>query len=297
MQRGFRCITVALSAVLVFTFGAYAEEQYQTEISGIYSRTNGYLTNGGQGIKTTVYGASAEIFFQPVNTEEHPYAEAAFLERVGSVGARAAQLKLEGRVQADGPMFGIGANLAKPGFPLAFELMYTRSKIDEDQPLVGTFKGSTLSTALGNYFTDTLLAGVEYDYSSNELEFTGLEGTIRERNYALFAKYVLELGHGSEVSIEASVGKATETEDEVTDRNTEEEILADYYFNKSLSVGAGFGKSTGDLESTEGKTLSANARYFFSPAFSVQAVYERFRNSNDGEQHENMYQVIVAGRF
>lgn len=73
--------SLAVFAVLGFCAAtAYAEDAYQTEIAANYLRYDSSLDY--RSTSTTVF---AEVFFAPVKTADHPYAEAAFLERIGSV--------------------------------------------------------------------------------------------------------------------------------------------------------------------------------------------------------------------
>jgi predicted porin len=291
--KGFSSVVLSALFLLVGA-GAQAEEQYRAEVSGFYS-----WSDADQNFRTILYGVSGELFFEPVNTDEHAYAEAAFLERAGSVFVTAAKVdeKLDS-LEGDGPLFAVRVNYAKKGFPLAIQAEYTRTKVDYKDPFSGDTTDNEYALKVGNYFMDNLLAGVEYSYRKSETEIAGfLPSEIKTTDYALFAKYVQDLGHHHEVSLEASVGQSKEKDEIETLTNTFVSLLADYYFSRSLRAGAGIENSSGENDAEEGITYSANVRYYITPRFSIQAVYDRFLNSHDGLESDRTFNVIAAARF
>lgn len=295
MKKILRSTPMAIAALLIFSVVvAHATEQYQAEVSAFYSRT---YFNQESNNWSALFGMSGEVFFAPVNTEEHPYAEAAFLERIGSAIISTALEEDKVRsFEADGPRLSIGVNLTQPSTPFVVQLMYTWARVEADYANGFTNKSNEYDIRVGYYFTKTLLAGLEYSYGSSEVSSMFPSITARSRDYGLFAKYVLELEHFKELSFEATVGESTAGNAEIV-RNTNESVNVDYFFNKSLSIGIGFQNSSGTDELMEGQTYSANVRYFINPHFSVQAIYDRFRNSNDGQLSDHTYELILAGRF
>lgn len=293
-----------LAGVLLCSFGVSAEEQYQTEVSATYNRFDADL-----GSRVITYGVSGQVFFAPVPTAEHPYAEAAFLERIGSVILTAEKEESKsgsGFVKGDGPVYMADLTFAKPGMPIAAEILYSRLRLDFDTPLEGFYvaKESVGGLRVGNYFTNTLFAGVQYMYRTIQISFMGNPSSaLRGNDYGLFAKYVREIGH-QELSLEAELGQRTESEEADRLRNTEFSIAADYFFTKGLSAGVGFKNSSGTAELEEGKTYSANVRYFITPRLSVQALYNRFLNSHpliafsdQTLESTRQFGFVVAGRF
>ena len=73
-----RCSVMLLVSVVLASGAAYAAEQYQTEVSAVYSRFE-----SGADLRITTYGPGVEWFFSPVNTSEHSYAEAVHSRIVG----------------------------------------------------------------------------------------------------------------------------------------------------------------------------------------------------------------------
>ena len=67
--------------------------------------------------------------------------------------------------------------------------------------------------------------------------------------------------------------------------------------NRGLSAGIGIDNASGNDENNEGRTYSANVRYFILPRFSVQARYDRFLNANAGKVDNKTFGAVLATRF
>jgi hypothetical protein len=285
----------SLSAVLVSAHtSAYAAERYQVEISPEYLQSN-----SDDNFRAILAGFNAEMFFAPVNTAGHPYAEAAFLERIGSVFISAARVDTRDDVlKGDGLLLGAGINLTKPDFPLAVTATYAATKIYYTEPAAGDLKIREYNIRAGYYFLHTLLAGVEYARTRRDFVLAGFRGVSDERaDYGLFAKYVHELHGGRKLSFEAALGTNKFEDGTETLTNTRESLSADYFFNRSLSAGAGLKYNSGKDRGTEGTTYSANVNAFITPMLSIKAVYERFLNSNHDQPSDRVIDVALAARF
>ncbi len=286
---------VFIALVLFFntTTANAAEDQYQAEISALYNHHE-----SSDDFKMDIAGISGEFFFSPVNTKEHPYAEAAFLERVGSVFVASFLSDIKGTgLTADGITYDIGVNLAQPGFPLAVQLVYMTSDYDYDQPSA-SFESNLYGISLGNYVTDNLMAGVEYSSSKSEWSNSLFPTmTWKSKDYGLFARYAGELSEGKHVSLEGSLGQSKSEDDIESEKNANIGLAADYFFNRALSAGIGIERSSGDSQTEEGMTYTANVRYFITSQFSLQAAYDRFLNSNAGVASDWSYTLGAAVRF
>jgi hypothetical protein len=282
------------AALVFFSHGAYAEEQYQTVVSGLYNRHD-----GDQNSRTISYGLQGRAYFTPVKTDGHPYGEAAFLERIGSVYgfAEKGEFSEPGR-EGDGPLFGIGINAAKPGVPLAVEVFYNRSTREYDPPSTPEVTNDTYGTKAGYFFTDTGIAGFQYLYSAWDNESTGFPHTIlRQLQYGFFTKYDHDRGQNRLLSIQATLTKHESRKFAETLRNTEESVLIDYYFTRSLSAGVGFRNASGTEADWEGKTYSANVQYYLTRLISINAGFARFLNANAGKENSRSCNTGVAARF
>jgi hypothetical protein len=285
----------AFMAILVFgCTTAYAAEHYQAEISPEYLRSD-----SDDNFRAILAGFNAEMFFSSVDTADHPYAEAAFLERIGSVFTSAGRVDTKDDIlKGDGIFYGAGINFTKPDFPLAIRATYSATKIDYTDPATGDLKISAYDVRAGYYFLPTLFGGVEYAHAKRDFALAGFRGVSDKRaDYGLFAKYVHELRGGKELSLEGAFGTNKFDDGTETLTNTRESLSADYFFKRSLSAGIGIAYNSGKDRETEGTTYSANVNAFITPMFSIKAFYERFLNSNNDQPSDRSIDVALAARF
>lgn len=273
-----------------------AEEQYQTEISALYGRSD-----FAQDYRLTGIGVLAEVFFAPVKTAEHPYAEAAFLERIGSVRVMALDVGTKGGgTKTDGRQLLVGVNYAKPDSPLLIQAMYGSQQYDYDTPVNAVSKGSSINLNIGNYFTHTLLVGVDYFSSKSKFSYSSYGMPtfyFRHIDYGFSAKYVNEMEHGNALSLYGSLSSSTSDDGIDNLKNTNEHLLVDYYFNPTLSAGFGIGNSSGEDLHAENRTYSMNVRHFVAPSVSVSAIYQRYLKKNDGYDDSKFTQIMMSLRF
>lgn len=281
-------------AVLFSAPAVQAQEDYRSEISASY--LNFDPSDDGT---MYVYGASAELFFAPVSTAEHAYAEAAFLERAGSlrVGVQN-QVDHSGIDKSDGPGIGVALTYAKAGFPLAIGASYSQTWIASGDSAGTDFEARSYGLRVGNYFTDSLLAGLLYSYSKNEFSSPGTPDSSTESNtYGIFARYAHELQGETSLSFEGELVSERYDNNTETLTNTISALDVDYYFSHKLSVGLGVANNTGEEEANEGMTYGARARYFFTPQVSLLAGYNRFLSANEGYGSAKTFSTTLAMRF
>ncbi len=297
MKRNNRIFVAAMClASFFYSVAAYGEEQYQSEVSVGYSQTK----EGDY--KAALYGISGEVFFEPVNTAEHAYAEAAFLERIGSVFATANNGEIEsGGLKGDGTAFGLGINFAKPDLPLTFSAFYVNNSTEYDSPFSNKSEADGYGLSVGNYFLPRLLAGIMYNRTKSETTYLTLSFSSKDTEYGLFAKYVHELGQGMELSLEGTVARET-YESGFSDEkasNINSALSVDYYFNRGLSAGIDVERGAGEIQGFEGMTYGVNVRYFITPRLSVSVGYDKFFNAHNDEGFEDAksYDAVIAARF
>jgi hypothetical protein len=289
---------LGLTFVLMSSAPAYAQEQYRTEIFATYQRSDFDLD--GRSLDAL---AGLEFFLAPVNTAAHPYAEAAFLEKIGSVGFAVMDHDFKGGpANADGQSYDLFVNYTTPDFPVVIRVEWTRIN-EEFQASSTQIKGESdfYRIVLGKYLSYGLLADIGYveDHSTSRFTTpaTTNSNSNTSREYSLHAKYVRELTGGTAVNLEASAVRQT-FDVSGESRNSEAFSLGgDYYFNRGLSVGATVVSNNSPFNSADGKTYSVNARFFITPSLSLKAGYERFLNDNNGELNTRNYAVTLAARF
>lgn len=181
---------LALATAFSLTSGVALADTYQAEVGADYTD----IENGDG-----VFGMHGEFHFAPVQTRNHPLAEAAFLERSTNVYAEADndfdQLTIGGELYVPDTMFYVGGRV-------------TRVDDAADE--------TTLYATLGLTPVDGLLVTTQFSED-------GYDANIQ-------AKYVTSLGGGNFVNLEGGFYEG-DVEDTLT-------LAGDFYIDRTFSVGA-----------------------------------------------------------
>lgn len=275
---------------------SYAQEGYQFELSPEYQ-----MSEDDDDVETTLYGITGRFYFSPVNIGNHPYGEAAFLERVGNVAFFLGQGEVDfgGGLEADGPTYGAALVYMQPGSPIFIAADYMRSELRFDAPLDLESEGDGYSLQLGGFATEGLLLSIGYAHA--EVDVTslifGIDDTTEFDHYALIAKFVKELSGSTAVNVKGSFG-INKFDDGIDDgSNTEVTVAGDYYFTRALSLGAGFGINQGDDETDEGRTFLIRANAFITPKIGVKASFEQFSADGDAGVDDDTFHFAILVRI
>jgi len=295
MNKTGKFVFLNLCISIIFCFGTvYAQDSYQAEVSTKY-----YSSEDDDNIEYKIYGVNAAVYFSKVDTTGHPLAEAAFLERIGSIEVIAGkeEFKEDTNVEADGPLYGVGATFMNPKLPIAFQASFITSKLEFDSPSDGDATKDLYEFGFGYFITDRLIARLIYGYSEIEQPIPGTNITTEYNNYELSAKYVKVLVDGTAFNIEGGLVLRQFDEGAEDGSNTIFKVLCDYYINQKVSIGAGFEINTGDYKDDEGKAFAMDFKAFVLPRISINAGYEKFLAYNDEGADKESLQVTLSARF
>ncbi len=296
MNKTGKFVFLNLCISIIFCFGTvYAQDSYQAEVSAKY-----YSSEDDDNIEYKIYGVNAAVYFSKVDTTGHPLAEAAFLERIGSIEVIAGtkEYKEEPNAEADGPLYGVGATFMNPKLPISFQASFITSKLEFDSPSDGDATKELYEFGLGYFITNRLIAELIYGYSEEELSISGMPNITTEyNNYELSAKYVKVLVDGTAFNIEGGLVLRQFDKGAEDGSNTIFKVLCDYYINQKVSIGAGFEINTGDYKGDEGKTFAMDFKAFVLPRISINAGFEKFLADNDGGADKESLQVTLSARF
>lgn len=186
-----------------------------------------YHHTAGTGHSDDRFSLRADYYFTPVLTLNHPLAEAAFLERTTRV-----------RVQSD---------LEFDWMTLGGDFYFPNSSFYAGAALVRRENGDSETRLLGTVG----FLPVEGLLVTTSLTDKGYDPNLR-------AKYVTHLGGSNFVNVEA----------EFVERRFDNllSVLADFYINRSWSIGAGYADNYGD-------ELTLRTRKFFHNDFSAELTY------------------------
>lgn len=273
-----------------------ADDSYRTELALDHSRLS---TDGGY--EQEASSASAEIYFEPVNVENHPVAEAAFLERVGSV------YFLGGRATADSALLSAetrrlylaGITYAKAESPFVAQAAYSKVDWDYDTP-DATLEGDLYALAAGWYVSPTGLVSLGWIHTDSKLSADGWpDMNLEDDIYSVDVKYVGKFASGAAYNVETKLSAEEKDVDGEKDSMNAVALSGDYYLSRRLSLGGGIELIRGSDESREGNTYTATARWFITPRFSAEVETSWFMVSRaeQDDMNERSTDLTLAMRF
>lgn len=299
-------------AALVNPAASDALEQYQTEITAGYER----LDFDGSPSRAIDATAGLEYFLAPVNTANHPYAEAAFLERIGSAGITATDSDFTSHsFKSDLRTYDLFVHYTAPDFPAVLTAGWSTASGDakfDDYffTFQSHYQSHTASDSyyldLGTYLSYGLLASIGYRYDAGETTSTSF-GTLmpvetsrsvsRGHEYTFSTKYVKETGSGTAFNLEAALEQDVFDTGPPSKKTTIVSFAGDFYFTRSVSVGAEIESDNAPFNYSDGKTYSARAKVFLTPRVSAAVRYDRFINDNPGLRNNRDFSIMLAARF
>ncbi|MDH3976530.1 MAG: putative porin [Deltaproteobacteria bacterium] len=297
MKKGIKLKTLILflAASFLFFTTAQAQESFRFEGEALI-----HASEDDDDIEVKVIGVGGTFYFTDVNTSDHPYAEAAFLERVGSVYAGVGIGTIDSDVGMDGDITSVmaDAEFMQTGSPIFLEASVSRMIIDVDSPPGGDVTWTILGIGGGWFIEDGLRVGVEYIHEEEDRDVPILvERTIEYDTLSVNGKMVKKLGAGRAFNAEATVSYVM-YDDEVDDgSNNVLSLSGDYFFNRKMSAGAGLEYNRGDDNSEEGETFAANFTNFFIPRLYITVDVERFEADNRSGSDEDSLDVSLTLRF
>lgn len=189
---------------------------YQAEVG-----VSAGLTDPDHGSTTGTYGVNGTAYFKPVQVRNSPLAEAAYLDRASNVKAQYNYSKVDD-VKLHNYSAGVEYFVPDSDFYVGGEIGRKDLK----------FKNAS------NLNTTVYTAEVGYLPAPGLLVAVGAKGfrndDVHRTSPSLRAKYVTALSNGQDINLEAGA---------TFGKTREYNVAADYYFDKTLSVGADFHKN------------------------------------------------------
>lgn len=195
------------------------------------------------------YSLHGGFYFSEVETANVPLAEAAFMGRNGAAYAGASRSSWQGY---DFESYRVGADYFISEAFLYFDVEAEQSKFESKK--YGSSLDNDWNATFGVTPVDGLLVSTDYD---------------RDEGYDanLAVKYVTALAADNFINIQASVADGEE--------GVYTLVGADYYFDRSFSIGGIFGNGDSDT------SYQLRARKFFTGQFSAALSYTYGDNSFD----------------
>jgi len=235
---------------------------YQSEISATYADID--ISDDSE--EGYFIGLEGKYYIAPVDTANHPLAEAAFIEKASNVYLKLGNYELKDtgdRLDIYQRSLGIDFYIPNSIFYVGAGVNEYKSKYiwpsDEDSNA-----GSNSSKWNSEWFVKAGIAPVTGLLVWSE--FTENVNVSDEWN--INGKYVIPLSGEQALNIEASYEKTYDFVDTIT-------VAADYYLDRNLSLGAGFVNSSydGDGDNNSETGYLIRARQFFTDNASLELSY------------------------
>ena len=252
---------IAAAGLLVAPF-ALSANTYQSEVSLTYADVENTFETDGYFV-----GLDGKYYFAPVNTNNHPLAEAAFIEKVSNVYVNLGNYEYkESGYRSDFYLRTLGADFYIPN-----TMFYLGAGVHE-------YKSKSSYAENANF--DAINYSSKWDSTwfvkAGIAPITGLlvwseftEDVDVSDEWNINGKYVLPLSGEQALNIEASYKKS--------DISYADDIITgavDYYFDRNLSLGGGFvNASFRDSDAGSTTDYFVRARNHFTDNVSVDLNY------------------------
>lgn len=246
--------------------------EYQLELRGYYSYQD--LPSDVVDIDSDTFGLEASYYYSPVRLDTQPYAEAAFLQGVGSVDLSVQrQTSRLRQVDCD------GCSETETTFDVVH--LTSRNYVADYLYIEGTYLYSNYETqsSYSNHdnSSDYWLASIGFMPVEGLLITTDFDkdNALLENGWNVGAKYVQPLMGDMAVNVEVDYWNPDEGKDGW-------ELGGDFYFTQAFSIGGSY--------DTQSELYTARSRWYFGKYFSLDAEYQELYL---GDQ----YSVGISTRF
>lgn len=251
---------IAVAGFLTAPFALAAT--YQSEISAAYADID--VSNDSE--EGYFVGLEGTYYFSPVDTKNHPLAEAAFIEKASNlyIGLGNFEFKEAGdRLDIYQRSIGVDFYIPNTMFYLGAGVNEIKSKYT--WPAEGNFAGGTDSSKWDStWFVKAGVAPV-----TGLLVWTEFTEDIDVSDqWNINGKYVIPLSGEQALNIEASYEKSDISYAEDTITGT-----VDYYLDRNLSLGAGFVNVSYNSDEDSTTDYFVRARNFFTDNISAELTY------------------------
>jgi hypothetical protein len=292
-----RVLYITLLSFSLLSVNSHAEQNYQIELQGGYEKEDADTSTD----KSTAL--SVEIYFSPVNTENKPLAEAAFLDKSSSVIIGYIKVNSDFKnsglstINASGPLFAINYVTETDAFILG--AVYSMQDIDTD-PDLATGDTNIIGFNIGKYLDDTSAIEVSYISTDTGIQSATLSQTssIDIENYSLSFKTVRPLNDTSFYRFGTSFEYTKTDSTSVNDNDSQRlEVQGEYYFTRMTSLGAMASFNSSDDITPEGKTLAIGGTHFFIPQIALTISWSKFFALNSQDEDTDSISVDAIARF
>ncbi len=264
-------IIPALLITSTLSGAVLANNSYHGTAMLAYATSDGEIS--GVEVEAEVTGFVGTFYLDPVSYGNHPYAEAAFLEKASSLNFGHTNSKFEAKslgISNTNGETGIGFHLVQPESYFVFAAGYSKGD-DSD----------SLNIRLGQYLTDYSMIMLGYDLTEPDDAEEISQFSIAYKHVAPF--------NGTTWAWEVEIYR--EDDDEFGDKDTGVSLEADYFLSRATSIGFFIETVSGDNDS---KSYGFGGEHFFQPNVGIFLGFIRF---DPDAQDSETDAFAISGEF
>ncbi len=284
---------IALLSLLSFSTYSYGEQSYQVELNGRYE-------SGDSDSSSSDYRQlAATIYLAPVNTEDKPLHEAAFLNKSSAIRISyfSSEIKddfnIFSTLKRNGPTFSV--NYVTEENSIILGAAYSQSDIDLNNPASGD--SDTFGANLGIYLNDTSTLRFSYSNRSTDFDFGFASTSIDTDFYTLSYKTLVSLADLQYFNFETSIKSIQRDAGLSQGDNFELRILGSYFFNFNTNLTTAIKTNSGDNASNEGVTFSVSVSHFLTSNIALAADFTTFIADDDFAENTDTFSINATARF
>ena len=280
-------LLITLTSILLATAATAGEGDYQSQVSYEYMQRD--YSGRGVTIDQTLNTLTFKHHPDMVNTTNIPLAEAELF-------ARSARLEFQtsfyGSEDNDGDKHDGNYQLFRyvhmqPNTPLYFSALYytSKTKADLSNPASTdyTYSQTGYEIGIGYFIAKYTIAGFFYEESKTTYtpaaNYSGNNDTDTELEFAI--KHLVPMSGQSMLGLHAVYLKIDNSGNKYNKPTSNDRLvfIADYYFNKSYSIGMTLDQISGSNNGSNGDEKGIRGQFFFTPKFSLLAELKQFTGS------------------
>ncbi len=294
-------LTVTIFSLLIaMVLPAQADDGYRSEVE------LSYLTSeDDDDSKMELTLLSGTYYLTPVESRDHPRAEAVFLERAANVAFAVGQQEASESVapfpdiKSQGENWALGYQHMAADSDLYAEAFFINLSDDYDSPYDGDSKSNVYGLSLGAFLQKNLLVYVDYTQNKTDMDIPvlGLDDTFTYKETSIATKYVAKLANGRAYNLEAMLTRESDEGVDETTTNHSLELLANYYLNRDIGIGASFLNNNGQDHSSAGRAIGLELSAFITPKIAVVLAATQFSARSDDGVDSKDFALSLKGRF
>ena len=291
LKLGFFTNVLFINLLIIISIDAFANDDLRGNVSF------GYSQYGYKDYKSKMYNLESMLYLSPVKKANHPWLEAAFLERTSNIGVTLAHRDAESTdnvIGADSNYYSLSGQYASTSHPVIVTAAYayTKSTFDRFTPEVTT-KTDSYSLSIGSYLgANTALTA---NYSHNKYNSNNRNNDSNKYVYGISVRSVLLFSNRQALSLSGGFENSSYDNEPPNDQSATAYFFTPiYYITQTLSIELPITIRNSSFDYSDEKLVGIGVHGFIGPHFSAELHYSK--GFTDDSRREN-YSIVNLSAF